>query len=235
MRIFIDPGHGGSDTGAVANGIIEKDINLIVAKEVKSLLEVLGIEILMSRTDDSYIGLSERCVMANNWEANYFVSIHHNAGGGDGYEVIHTIYTQYSEGDELAQAIGNEFAKTGQNLRRIFSRKGANGDYYAIIRETNMPAVITEFAFLDTSDFEAVDTHEELMREALAIVKGICSHIGKPYEENKTAELSVDEALQILTGKVIDSPDYWRQVAGVVNHFDKLLINMANYIKHKVN
>lgn len=193
-KVFIDPGHGGADPGAAANGIVEKDINLTVAKKLKELLEDRGIYVAMSREEDTYIGLRERCDMANKSGSHIFVSIHHNAGGGIGAEVIHTIHTDKSQGDELAEYIGREITKSGQNIRRIFSRESTvypGTDYYSVIAGTKMPAVITEYAFLDTEDYKKVDTKEELHKEAEAIYRGICHFfdINPAQDESKFDKL----------------------------------------------
>jgi len=180
-KIFIDPGHGGSDPGAQANGLVEKQLNLTVALKVKELLLARGFDVKLSRESDVYLSLTERCNLANNWGADYFISIHHNAGGGDGWEIIHTIHTHQSEGDELAEAIGKEFTKTGQNKRRIFSQESQNypgQDYFTVIQKTKMPAIITEYAFLDSDDYKAVDSIEKLYREAQAIADGLCDYLG---------------------------------------------------------
>lgn len=205
-KIFIDAGHGGSDTGAVANGIVEKKINLTVGLKLKELLLAKGFDVKLSRETDTYLSLTERTNMANAWGANYFISVHHNAGGGDGWEIIHTIHTSKSEGDELADAIGKEFSKTGQNMRRIFSRESINypgTDYYTVINKTKMAAVITEFAFLDTEDYKEVDSVEELHREAQAICNGLCNYLGidnTPVVESKPVEVHhwADDAYSYL-------------------------------------
>lgn len=226
MKVFIDPGHGGADTGAVANGIQEKVINLVVAKKVRELLQQSGIEVMMSRETDVDVGLSERCKMANQWGADYFISIHHNAGGGDGYEVIHSIY--HGKGEQLAQAVGKEFDKTGQNCRRIFSRQGQNGDYYCVIRETAMPAIITEYAFLDTKDVEAVDTTEELYIEATAIARGFCSFVGITLVESKPAPEPQKPQEQVK------EPEAWK-LAGINGLADAgLLLDREGWSK-KIN
>lgn len=181
MKIFINPGHGGSDPGAFAHNTKEKDINLIVALKLKDLLLLNGFEVLMSRETDNGMELSDIASMANAWGADLFVSVHHNAGGGDGFEVIHSFYMGI--GKKLADLIGAEFRLLGQNYRNIYARKGTYGDYYAVIRETNMPAIITEYAFMDTVDFEAIDTTVELYNEAAAIAKAVCKYAGISYTE----------------------------------------------------
>jgi len=85
-KVFLDPGHGGSDPGAVANGLKEKNLTLAIAKECASVLKASGVTVKMSRTGDTYPSLSARCQAANSWGADLFVSIHINAGGGTGFE-----------------------------------------------------------------------------------------------------------------------------------------------------
>ena len=88
VKIFIDPGHGGQDSGATGNGLREKVLTLEIATRIKNLLlsEYDNVTVKMSRTDDSYVTLTERTSSANAWGADYFLSIHINAGGGEGYE-----------------------------------------------------------------------------------------------------------------------------------------------------
>jgi N-acetylmuramoyl-L-alanine amidase len=178
-KIWIDPGHGGTDPGAVANGIVEKNINLIVGLKLKELLEQKNIQVGITRTDDTYYSLTKRCDLANDFKADLFISVHHNAGKGDGYEVIHSIV--YGVGKKLADIVAQKFAELGQNphgSKAVYSRKGENGDYYAVIRGTKMPAIITEFAFIDTVDVKVVDSNEKLYKEAQAIHEAICKYLG---------------------------------------------------------
>ena len=77
MKIFIDPGHGGNNPGAVgANGLREADVNLDVALRLGRILTEWGYEIMYSRTEDATVSLSQRANMANNWGADYFVSVY---------------------------------------------------------------------------------------------------------------------------------------------------------------
>lgn len=209
-KIFIDPGHGGSDSGAVSNGLIEKDINLIVAKEVKRLLEEQNVKVLMSREGDTYPSLDERASKANSFKADYFISIHHNAGGGNGYEIIHSV--SEGKGKELSEKIGSEFESIGQTKRRIYFRTNSNGkDYFAVIRQTNMPAIITEFAFLDSSDKDIIDTKEKLLKEAKGIANGILRQLNLSITQpvmNQNNDFEI--AVKKLADKgIIQSPEYW--------------------------
>jgi len=93
IRIFIDPGHGGSDSGAVANGLDDKNLTLDIAVRLRAILlgEYRGVEVRLSRETDTTVSLKQRVQMANSWGADYFLSIHINAGGGTGFESY--IYT----------------------------------------------------------------------------------------------------------------------------------------------
>lgn len=79
MRIVVDPGHGGKDPGAVRSRMREKDWNLAVGKELATLLKKAGFEVKMTRDNDTFIALSERSKISNNFKADLFVSVHTNA------------------------------------------------------------------------------------------------------------------------------------------------------------
>ena len=77
-RIMIDAGHGGKDQGTSAGNVLEKDVNLQVAEKLAKELKKRGASVLLTRTDDTKIPLEERAAMANEKEADLFVSIHCN-------------------------------------------------------------------------------------------------------------------------------------------------------------
>jgi len=176
MKIFLDPGHGGTDPGAVANGILEKEINLKVALKVREILQLFGVDVLMSRDADKTIDLNIRSQLSNVYNADYFISIHHNASGAgaDGYEVIYGIS---GKGKDLAERIASEF-NSYQNRRNVYSKRGSNGDYYTVIRNTKAIALITEYAFIDSADVEAVNSEDDLIHEANCIAYGLLDYLG---------------------------------------------------------
>lgn len=180
--VCLDPGHGGSDPGASYGNLIEKDIVLVAALTCRNVLTEHGVQAIMTRTTDVYVGLSQRAAIANNAKANYFVSIHCNAGGGDRGEVINSIYR--GKGLELSNKIAAEMKAIGQDVVKQYEKKGDGGtDYYAVIRETNMDAVIVECAFLDnTTDNQIIDTIEEQEMFGVAIAKGILKQLGIDYK-----------------------------------------------------
>ena len=77
--VVIDPGHGGKDPGARANGVVEKDINLKMGQILANILESRGIKTRMTRSQDMYLRLDERTKLANDWDGDLFVSLHCNA------------------------------------------------------------------------------------------------------------------------------------------------------------
>lgn len=181
-KVFIGVGHGGSDPGAVANNLREKDLNLSIALACKNELERHGISVKMSRTKDENDTLSDEIKECNAFSPDLAVDIHNNAGGGDGAEVFH--HYGGGKGKTLATNILDEITKIGQNSRGAKTRKNSAGrDYYGFIREITAPAVIVECAFVDNaSDLQILAT--EGKREAMgeAIAKGILKTLGVEFE-----------------------------------------------------
>ncbi|MBC2196802.1 N-acetylmuramoyl-L-alanine amidase family protein [Listeria booriae] len=183
-KVFIDLGHGGTDPGAVANGLVEKEMARVTAYAVKYELEKYGIETYLSRTGDTYPSLGDRSNSANKWGADLFVSVHYNAGGGDRAEVIHSIAGGTSKvlAQHIIDAIKNEMKQNVGSIP-IYSKKGSDGkDYHAVIRQTKMPAVIVEPAFIDSDDRFIVDTVAEQQAMGRAIAHGILKTLGIDYK-----------------------------------------------------
>lgn len=198
-KVYIGVGHGGSDPGAVANGIKEKDVNLEVALACYSLLVKHGVSVKISRTKDTEVWLEKRIKEANNFGADLAVDIHHNAGGGDGAEVYHTKYL--GKGATLARNILAEMQLIGQNSRGAKIRKNSSGDdYFGFIRQTNCPAVLCECAFLDNkTDVKIIDTKAERIKMGEAIAKGILKTLGIAViaEKPTTTEKKTIYAIQV--------------------------------------
>ena len=118
----------------------------------------------------------------NAYDPDLAVDIHNNSGGGDGFEVFHTIYG--GTGKVLAQNIEKQVKAIGQNSRGVKTRKGSRGDYYAFIRDTVCPAVICEGVFVDTkADAAQVDTLADQQKFGVAYAKGILDTLGLAYDE----------------------------------------------------
>lgn len=177
-KVFIAPGHGGTDSGAVANGLKEKDLNLTISLACRDELERHGVSVKMSRSVDEGETLTQQTNESNAFNPDLAVNIHNNAGGGDGAEVFHSIKGGLDK--TLAVNILDEIKKIGQNSRGAKTRKNDKGtDYYGFIRNTKAPAVIVECAFLDhKTDVQIVDTVAEQKAMGVAIAKGILKTLG---------------------------------------------------------
>lgn len=146
VKIMIDPGHGGSDPGATGNGLKEKDLNLSIAKKTKAYLDKYfsGHKTRLTRDSDITLPLNARPKMANDWGADYFLSIHVNAGGGSGYEdFIYSgrVQAQTSRIREVIHGYVSNAVDWGNR-----GKKRAN---FHVLRETKMPAMLTENGFID--------------------------------------------------------------------------------------
>jgi N-acetylmuramoyl-L-alanine amidase len=191
MKVFIGVGHGGSDPGAVANGVKEKDLNLSIAMACRDELKRHGVEVRMSRAKDENDTLSEEIKECNAFSPDLAVDIHNNAGGGDGAEVFY----HYGGGKSktLAENILSEIVKAGQNSRGAKIRKNSQGkDYYGFIRETSAPAVIVECAFVDNaSDLKILATESDRQKVGRAIAKGILKTLGVEIQGERLYRVQV--------------------------------------------
>ena len=145
IKIYIDSGHGGSDPGAVGNGLKEKDITLKIALKIREILahEFDNVAIKMSRTGDSYPTLTERTNEANSWGANFYLSIHINSAGGTAGTGFETF--KYPNSSATYQnAIHAEILKLIDMKDR-----GKKTAKFHVLKETKMPAVLTENGFIN--------------------------------------------------------------------------------------
>jgi N-acetylmuramoyl-L-alanine amidase len=171
ITIVIDPGHGGRDPGKVGvNDALEKDINLSIAKKLKSLLELNDIKIIMTREEDIGLysesdsnkknaDLNNRVDLIHSSEADLAVSIHQNSFGEEyvkGAQVFY--YTRSPQGRQLAETIQAQLKKTiaDGNHRKAKS----NNDYYMLTR-TNCPLVIVECGYMSNVNEAALLLEEE--------------------------------------------------------------------------
>lgn len=147
--VALDPGHGGSASGAAYGGVLEKDVNLAITLRVKALLEAKGCRVVLTRSGDSYVGLYERCGIANADGAEVFVSVHANAAPGN--PAFQGTYTYYypgsSSGAALAQCIQTRTAASAGSIDR-----GILSENFVVVRETRMPAALVETGFMTSRE-----------------------------------------------------------------------------------
>lgn len=173
-RIIIDPGHGGDDPGTIGiGGVQEKDIILPISLDVAEILRKQDIEVIMTRDTDNFISLQGRTDMANDLDADLFVSIHANAINLSRPDVngLETYY--YQSGRRLAEIIhwsilnGVEIDNRGIRRARFY-----------VLRHSAMPAVLVEVGFLTGAiDSASLKDPNHRRRMAEAIANGIVQYI----------------------------------------------------------
>ena len=184
LDLVIDAGHGGSDPGAVKGNRLEKDWTLRITNYQLKRFKELGFFVEATRTSDRSIAQGDRVAHAK--KANYCISNHLNAGGGNRAEVIHSIHSK----GELAHKIAKALIDTKKNTVNVYNRAGVKGDYYYMHRLTGKTETnIVEYCFLDNeADFKDFESKWETYAEA--VVKAFCEHVGKRYKPPESKQPS---------------------------------------------
>lgn len=184
-KIIVDAGHGGNDSGAIANNIVEKDYALKISRYINDRLKELGVDSKLTRENDLTLDQNERINKINElFNPNddvILISNHLNAGGGDGAEVIYALRNT----SELSQKISSEIEKSGQNVRKYYQRRLPSNpaqDYYYILRETpNKESIIVEYGFLDSYGDDINQIKNNWQDYAEAVVRGLANYMGISY------------------------------------------------------
>lgn len=204
FRVFIDPGHGGEDSGAISkqNGHLEKDLVLDISKRIGARLEKEGISVSYSRTKDVFISLEERPRLAKKAKANIFVSIHGNttqnktARGLETFALTLAGYESTTSDSKIGTSLraGNAFDKDNALLgflvhSRLPGRKGQNDRglkraRFQVLRTAPCPAILVECGFL-SHDRETTSMASPRYREkvAKAIADGIIDYKNKATQK----------------------------------------------------
>ncbi|HNX28819.1 MAG TPA: N-acetylmuramoyl-L-alanine amidase [Syntrophomonadaceae bacterium] len=181
--VVLDPGHGGNDTGARGTELDERDVNLDIALKTGAILTKNGIDVEYTRKTDATVGLEERALIANDLNAELFVSIHNNADTakvGHGTETYFyaplstpELYMQRDERQLLAQKLQQQLISKLQRTDRGVKEKNL-----AVLRNTTMPSALVEVMFINCSDEQALlkqEKYRELAAEAIA--QGILNYL----------------------------------------------------------
>ncbi|WP_455225108.1 N-acetylmuramoyl-L-alanine amidase [Granulicatella sp.] len=190
--IFLDPGHGGKDPGAQYLGLKEKDLNLQVSQQLKTKLESLGYSVIMSRSTDVFVDfVTERSRMSNETNADMFISIHFNATGhglDSGEDGIQTY--MYQPTGNIPSVINKKWHDNPTRLKYSYKLgsyihqsvlattqakdAGLLAKSFAVLRETNKPAVLLELGYMDDSkESQKIRTKEYQQKLVDGIVQGI--------------------------------------------------------------
>lgn len=175
--IVIDAGHGGKDSGAISNNetILEKDIALSTALLLRNRLQDAGTNVILSRSDDSFISLDQRVQAAHNSQADLFISLHYDA-----IEVANSMSgtTTYYYSDvnlDLANTVNRYLAQMGP----LNNNGVRHGDYY-VLRTNRQPAILLELGYMNNStDIQYIDTHSYQSSVVEAIYQALREYFGQ--------------------------------------------------------
>jgi N-acetylmuramoyl-L-alanine amidase len=165
--VVIDAGHGGHDRGGVpGQRYSEKLYALDVAQRVRNLLRASGMRVVMTRSNDTFIGLGTRCAIGNRQRNAVFVSIHFNSAPREGANGIETYYYS-SKSASLAASIHPRVLRAAGTENRFVRRRG-----FYVLRNTRIPAVLCELGFLTNREeggrIASSSSHRQKLAEAVA-------------------------------------------------------------------
>lgn len=168
--VVIDPGHGGSDPGAVKNGYHEKNYNLDIALRCVAILKNQGVNVAMTRTTDKYVSLNDRVKFANDRNATLFVSVHNNSmpSGMKGSMVLYH-HTSYNGKAFAKIMLDNLIGDLNTGNLGLSGRKNI-----VVLRDTKMPAILAEVACMSyESDLTLLNSNSFIQKSAESLAKSI--------------------------------------------------------------
>ena len=187
-RIAIDPGHGGSDSGAIGpTGIMEKSVTMRVSRELKRLLEAEGATVILTRTGDTEVSekgasatsveeLQARCDVANKANADIFLSIH--ADAFTNREVKGTTAYYYAQGTKQSKLLADSVRTALIDAIGTVDRGTQSCNFY-VVKHTDMPAILVEISFISNPDEEKMMNSETGIKKiAQGIADGIADYFG---------------------------------------------------------
>jgi N-acetylmuramoyl-L-alanine amidase len=186
--ICVDPGHGGSDPGALGCGLRESDINLKVSKLLATALKNAGFSVKMTRSSDTDVSLSGRTSYANSIGASRFVSVHCNAFNGSAHGT-----ETYCWGSGSSTSFSMRDAVNPKVVAALgtYNRGCKTANYY-VVKYTNMPAILTELAFIDNSgDAAKLGNSTYQQKAANAIANGV-NQVTRSFTESVESNLFTD-------------------------------------------
>lgn len=198
--IVLDPGHGGSDPGACANNLRESAVTLSVCKLMQAELERHGFVVKFTRTTDTYLSLSERAKIANNLGADLFVSNHCNSATTTTATGVEC-YTHPTESGAVDKLSANVSAKLAKVLG--LRNRGAKEANFAVLRETKMPAILVENAFISNpTDANLLKNKQQLIADA--IVEAILEYFGITCNGHSTPSVQPVTYYRVVVGSYLD-------------------------------
>jgi N-acetylmuramoyl-L-alanine amidase len=152
IKLYLDSGHGGKDSGAKGNGLLEKNLTLEICEKIEAKLkkDYIGIEVLMTRNTDTYVSLSERTNRANKWGADIFLSVHINSSSNASANGFDTHI--YPNSDPKTKAFQNVMHKEiYSRLKNYgFKDRGVRSNDFHVLRESHATALLSENGFISS-------------------------------------------------------------------------------------
>ena len=235
--IVIDPGHGGTDPGASYKNVQEKNLNLATSRMVRNnLVSKYEVDVALTRDDDQTIELKQRTDFANAQKADFFLSIHHNASGGSGFETFIFNGTVPNETIELQTSIHTKIAKDILNKYGILDRGKKRANFH-VLRETKMNALLIEVLFVDNEkDLKLLMNPSFIMDVSIVIADATAEALKLPlkykpiegtlykviagsFSDRENAENHLNKLIQkgfgaFISTTVIDNKNFYRIQAG---------------------
>lgn len=183
-KVFIDPGHGGSQSAGNSlcgsgyavgtSGKLsgnEKDSVLVIGEALKTYLENAGATVRMSRTKDVPVCLGARAKAANDWGASIFLSLHHNGSANTSANGLSAHWYKSSDERLAASIVPRMVEYTGL---ATWGTTGVRKDNFQVLRDTKMPATLIEFGFMSNpSDDAFISSYESKLDFCAGVVKGV--------------------------------------------------------------
>lgn len=226
-KIYIDAGHGGKDTGAVGNGLYEKHIALAITKKVENQLkQYKNVEVMLSRTFDTFLSLEERTNKANHWGADVYIAIHINASKGasnKGFESFTHPQTD-SKTKGFQNVMHEEIIK---QMPGVVDR-GKKAENFHVLRESFMAAILTENLFISNlSDSKLLNDDYFLDKIATGHTNGLVKFFGLVKKERSPIDTNQNKLFQVISGTFKER----KNAENLVNKLKSL--GYDSYIKEK--
>jgi N-acetylmuramoyl-L-alanine amidase len=226
FTVVVDAGHGGDDGGTKGGGIQEKDGTLDIALRLEKALRTRGVKVRMTREDDHYLSLPDRCDIANGSRADAFVSIHLNASPGTDAAGIETYFSSKQTlmdaptlrrkldlpstaqvQDQRSQYLAACVQRRAGSISNTHDRGCRDSGFY-VVRNTQCPAVLVECGYLTSSE-EAVHlkSNEHRDRIAAAIADGVTHFLMASKLNPRRGILIGASNAAPVTGDTRDAPD----------------------------
>lgn len=181
--VVLDAGHGGSDSGAVSGGRREKDYALRTTLAASSALRAKGYNVVLTRSNDTYLSLGTRTAISNEVKPKLFTSIHYNSynGSANGTEVYYNVKDKNggltkTTASNVLKRIVNTFGFSNRGIKAKANNSGT--DYYYVLRHNNYPSILIECAFIDsTKDMNKLSSDASVNNLGNQIATGIAESI----------------------------------------------------------